>query len=169
MAEPNVKKADAPLAKPRGWSRPVAEITATVRKAEKGDTAALAEVREMLTRPGTADILGGNLAREAMRILVQVYAPNSPVLRDAIAQKLDELRGELAGANPTALERLLVERIVATWLHLHHLEAVYASKTSMPLALGLYYQKSLTAAQKRYLAAIKGLAEVRNSRSRSFR
>ena len=34
-------------------------------------------------------------------------------------------------------------------------------KKEMSLALGLYYQKSLTAAQKRYLGAIKGLAEVR--------
>ncbi len=31
----------------------------------------------------------------------------------------------------------------------------------MSLAPGSYYQKSITAAQKRYLAAIKGPAEVR--------
>jgi hypothetical protein len=154
------KKA-APAAKPRGWARPVAEITPLVRRAESGDAAALAETREMLTRAGTADALGGNLAREAIRILVRAYAPNNPFTRDAVTQKLDELRAELLGADPTSVERLLVERVVAAWLHLHHLEVGYACQASMSLALGLYYQKCISAAQKRYLAAIKGLAEVR--------
>lgn len=160
MPRAKAKKA-APVAKPRGWARPVAEITALVRRAENGDAAALAEAREMLTHPGTADALGGNLAREAMRILIQMYAPNNPFARAAVTQKLDEMRVELVGANPMAVERLLVERIVATWLHLHHLEVVYAGKGSMSLPLGLYYQKCISAAQKRHLAAIKGLAEVR--------
>src|SRR5262249_27073610 len=68
---------------------------------------------------------------------------------------------ELAGPAPTPLERLLVERIAACWLHLHHLELIYASKESMALELGIYFQRSLTAAQKRYLSAIKTLATVR--------
>jgi hypothetical protein len=73
----------------------------------------------------------------------------------------DLLRDELAGPNPTPLKRLLVERIVACWLHLHHLEAIYSGKESMSLDLGSYYQRSISSAQKRYLAAIKTLAVVR--------
>ena len=75
--------------------------------------------------------------------------------------KVDALRAELAGQAPTALERLLAERIAVCWLHLHHLELVYAGKDSMSLELGAYYQRSLSAAQKRYLSAIKTLATVR--------
>jgi len=41
------------------------------------------------------------------------------------------------------------------WLHLHHLEAIYSGKESMSLDLGSYYQRCITSAQKRYLAAIK--------------
>ena len=139
----------------------MSEINATIRKAEAGDQAALAEVREMLARPGSADILCGNIAREAVRTLVNKYAATNPVVRESVTRKLDEMRAELSGANPTPLEKLLVERVVATWLHLHHLEAIYAGKDSLSLELGSYYQKSISAAQKRYLAAIKGLAEVR--------
>jgi hypothetical protein len=47
------------------------------------------------------------------------------------------------------------------WLHLHHLEAADAGKESMALELGSYYQRSISSAQKRYLAAIKALALVR--------
>ena len=82
-------------------------------------------------------------------------------LAKSLTRKLDLLRDELAGPNPTPLERLLVERIVACWLHLHHLEATYSGKEGMSLALGSYYQRSITSAQKRYLVAIKTLALVR--------
>lgn len=160
MAEPNTKTA-APPAKPRGWERTTADLNATIRKAEKGDAAALTEVREMLARPGTADILCGNAAKEALRLLVKAYAGENPVATEATDRKLTELRSELSGSAPTALEKLLVERVLATWLHLHTLERGYAGRESVSLAVGAYYQKCLTAAQKRYLAAIKGLADVR--------
>jgi hypothetical protein len=145
----------------RGWKRPAAEINAIVRKAEQGDQAALAEVREMLTAAGDADALGGNIAREALRLLVKSTTAGNPVMRESTERKFAEMRAELLGPNPTALERLLVERIIATWYHLHSLEASYAGRESMSLAQGLYYQKCISAAQKRYIAAIKGLADVR--------
>lgn len=66
-----------------------------------------------------------------------------------------------AGPAPTALERLLVERIATCWLHLHQLELTYAAQQSMALPLAAYYQRTISAAQKRYLAAIWALAQVR--------
>ena len=146
---------------PRGWDRPIAEVNAVIRKAEGGDGPALAEVREMLARPGTINQFRGNVAREVLLLLVKSYAGNNAVVREATIEKLVELRAELSGSAPTALEKLLVERVLATWLHLHTLEAAYAGKESLSLAQGAYYQKVISAAQKRYLAAIKGLAEVR--------
>jgi hypothetical protein len=38
---------------------------------------------------------------------------------------------------------------------------IYASKESMSLELGSYYQRCISSAQKRHLAAIKTLALVR--------
>ncbi|WP_439623990.1 hypothetical protein [Gemmata sp.] len=161
MPDTAPKKSPATVANPTGWDRPVSEINATIRKAESGNAAALDEVKLLLARPGTADLFGGNVAREAVRKLVTTYAGKNPAVRESILRKLEELRAEVSGPNPSPLEKLLVERVVATWLHLHHLEAVYAGKESMSLPLGAYYQKSISAAQKRYIAAIKGLAEVR--------
>jgi hypothetical protein len=85
----------------------------------------------------------------------------SLLVQETLPRKMDLLREELSGPNPTPLERLLVERVVASWLHLHHLEVAYAQKENMSLELGSYYQRSLSAAQKRYLAALKTLALVR--------
>lgn len=160
MADTDAKKSDAPLAPPTGGERRALDM-ATVRKAEKGDAAALAEVREMLKRAGFSDALCGNVARESLWLLVNAYAGKNQVIREATTCKLAEMRAELSGPNPTALEKLLVERVLATWLHLHHIESVYTRTESMSLAQGLYYQKIMTAAQKRYLAAIRGLGELR--------
>ena len=116
-------KKSAALAKPRGWDRPVPDINKIIRKAEDGDKEAFAEVKEMLERAGTVDVLGGNVAREALQRLVKSACGDNPVIREATDRKFDQMRADLLGPNPTALERLLVERIVATWYHLHHLEA----------------------------------------------
>jgi len=164
VAKSAVKKPEPSLAaseKPRGWSRSLAEINAIVRKAEKGDKDALAEVRELLSEPGRADCLSGNIAQEALRKMVKVATGGNPVIRESTARKFAEMRAELLGPTPTVLECLLVERIIATWYHLHQLEYMHASQESMSLAVGLYYQKCISAAQKRYLAAVKGLSEVR--------
>jgi len=107
------------------------------------------------------DPLGGDLAKQAQLTHIDKFSGQNLLLKESLTRKLDLMREELAGPNVTPLERLLVERIVACWLHLHHLEMVYACKESMSLALGSYYQRSISSAQKRYLAAIKTLALVR--------
>jgi hypothetical protein len=145
---------------PVKWDRPAAEVNALVRKAEKGDKAALAEVRGWLANPGIADALCGNPASEALRVLLGKYTSN-PVIREATERKLDQLRSDLLGPSPTPLERLLVERVVATWLYLHHVEVAFTGRESYTLDQGSYYQKAITAAQRRHLAAVKGLSEVR--------
>lgn len=160
MPEPGAKKTAA-VAEPRGWNRPIPDLNKIIRRAERGDKAALGEVKEMLERAGAVDMLGGNVAREALRRLVKSACGDNSVIREATDRKFDQMRADLLGANPTALERLLVERVVATWYHLHHLEVLYAGKTEFTIASGLYWQKCMSAAQKRYLAAIKGLSEVR--------
>ncbi|VTT98151.1 Marine sediment metagenome DNA, contig: S01H1_S39905 (Fragment) OS=marine sediment metagenome GN=S01H1_80896 PE=4 SV=1 [Gemmataceae bacterium] len=137
------------------------ELVALVRKAEGGDAAALTEITKFLDIPGAADQLGGNVAQEALRLLIERHAGKNPVVRASVTRRVEQMRAELLGANPSTLERLLVSRVVSTWLHLHHLEAQYAGRESLSLPLAGHYQKCITAAQKRYLAAIKGLADVR--------
>jgi len=83
------------------------------------------------------------------------------MFREAVTKKMEILRSELNGPNPTPVERLLAERAVLCWLHLYHLEAVYAGKDSMSLPLALHYQKCIDRAHKRYLSALKTLADVR--------
>jgi hypothetical protein len=139
----------------------VGEVKDLLRRAERGDETALVSVRELLAEPELVEALGGNLARRAEDALLAVYCGNSPLTREAITRKLQDLRAELGGPNPSPVERLLAERAVGCWLHLHHLEITRAGKASMELSLALYYQKAIDRAHKRYLSALKALVEVR--------
>jgi len=137
------------------------ELLALTDRAQKGDKTALPALRQLLKNPAMVDPLGGDLAKQAQLTHIDKFSGQNLLLKESLTRKLDLMGEELAGPNVTPLERLLVERIVACWLHLHHLEMVYACKESMSLALGSYYQRSISSAQKRYLAAIKTLALVR--------
>jgi hypothetical protein len=108
-----------------------------------------------------ADILGGELARQAERSLVWPGAGQDLAFREAVLRKLELLREELAGPNPTPVERLLVERAVTCWLQVQFAELRVAQATNMTIAQGDYHQRLIDRAHRRYLSALKTLALVR--------
>lgn len=134
-----------------------------VRRAEAGDASTLPAIRELLAQPGAVAGLGGDLARRAQESLITAYAGDNLLAREAIATRLEELRTELAGPSPTPVERLLAERAAVCWLHVYQLEVLSAGKLRQGMGAGLaeHFQKTLDRAHKRYLSALKALADVR--------
>jgi hypothetical protein len=137
------------------------ELLALARRAEGGDRTALPALRERRADPRTPGLLGGDLARLAQLTRIDKFSGTNRLVREALARKLDLLRAELSGPAPTPLEGLLVERVMACWLHLHHLEVTYALMEGRSLGPRAYYRRSLSAARRRYPAAAKALALVR--------
>lgn len=138
-------------------------IQQMIRRAQAGDEAVVPALREFLRRRGAADAFGGNLAWSAMSALVRAHAGSDLLVREAIFGKLDLLYLRLCSESekPTAVEELLIERVVSTWLHLHSLEEQYASTPDPMIIQMSCYQRAISAAQFRYLSAIKELAEIR--------
>lgn len=126
-----------------------------------GDERTLPALRELLKVPGAVEVLGGNLAQRARTALISWVSGKNLLCKESVEHKLTQLRLDLAGSNPTPLESLLVDRIVTCWLHLHDLDMRYSQKQEACLEVGLYYQRCIDRAQKRYLSAIKTLAVVR--------
>ena len=147
----------------QGATKPITndELVKLVHRAEHGDERAIPALREILKEPKVVDLLGGDLAVQVQRTLIHKYSGKNLLSKEVLNRKLEVMRAELAGPTSTPLERLLVERVVSCWLHLHHLEAIYANKDSMALELAMFYQRSISLAHKRYLAAIRTLATVR--------
>ena len=130
-------------------------------RAEKGDKSTLPVVRKLMEDPSNVERFGGNLARYAQGLFIDALSGGDLTIREAILAKLATIRKDLLGDNPTAVERLLADRVAACWLQVQDAEIRYASAKSLTLEQGDYHQRRMDAANRRYLAAVKALALVR--------
>jgi hypothetical protein len=137
------------------------EILAAVRRAESGDRAALPVLRQALMMPGMLEALGLDPDRRLERSFIRAIAGSNLALGESIARKLDLMRTDLLGPAPSAAERLLVDRVVAGWLQAQHAEACCARAGGMPLLGMEFLERRANHAHRRYLSAIKALAQVR--------
>jgi hypothetical protein len=145
-----------------GWTNVI------LKRANEGEGAALVELRELCE--GHPELWAGlgNLAAQAQAMLINVIAGPNEVVAEAVGREAAMLRRDLTEVDATPLERLLVARIVACWLHLHYAEARYAQnigKITMPQ--GEYHQRTVERTERRYLAAVKALVQVRRLRTPS--
>jgi hypothetical protein len=137
------------------------EMRQLLERAQGSDTSTLPVLQKMLQDPAMVDRLGGDLAWQAEIWFIDAIAGNNLSWREAIVRKMELLRADLSGPNPTPVERLLVERIVGCWLQVQHANICYARAKELSFAGGDYYQRWIDRAHRRYLAAIKTLAVVR--------
>jgi hypothetical protein len=131
--------------------------------ANAGDRDATKELRQVLDEHPELWSSIGDLGKQAELALVEAAVGNGTFAKTAVQRKLDTLRDELLGESSSPIERLLVDRVTVTWLALAIAEGVY----NRSLADGLdafeedWHQKRVERAQKRHLAAVKTLAQVR--------
>ncbi len=82
--------------------------------------------------------------------------------KELLKHQLESMRIEVAGENPSPLERFLAERVVATWLQLQLFEGLYATGMySGTLSQDDHRQKRLDRAHRRHLSAVRTLAQIR--------
>jgi hypothetical protein len=139
------------------------QIRELVRRAHDGDAGVLPRLRRLLDGRPEVWRQAGDLARHAEQCLLDLLAGRSLFAREAVERKLAELKAGLAGPEPTPLERLLVDRIGLCWLQVHSFDLAAAALPRGQAAgpPGVYAQRRLDSAQRRYLQAIKALATVR--------
>ena len=130
-------------------------------RARAGDPATVPALRTLLANPAVVDHLGGDLARTAQDAMLRAMAGNDLLVREATARKLALLRDELAGPNPSPVERLLVERAVACWLQVQDADVRAVPTGDQTPKLATFHQDRLDRAHRRYLSALKALATVR--------
>ena len=130
-------------------------------RAQAGDPAVLPQLRELLdARPALWQRLG-DLASHVEEALLGQAAGRSLLARESVRRRMDELRAELAGPAASAVETLLVNRVVIFWaqVHLADLEAAQKAKAGAPQ--GAHAERRVAGAQGRYLAALRQLVLVR--------
>jgi hypothetical protein len=142
----------------------VARLRDLTEKAQNGDEGAALHTREILD--GSPDLAWrlikgpGKLAESAM--IDQFTRDEDLATKEFLKHQLDSMRIEVAGYNPSPLERLLAERVVATWLEVQLFSGLYASGIkSGTLSQDDHRQKRLDRAHQRHLSAIRTLAQIR--------
>jgi len=125
-----------------------------------------------MVRASSPEVIGraSDVGRRAGRTLAHTAAGGDPLTEEALYAKLDTMRAEIAGEDPTPLEVLLTERVVSLRMLTTLLEVLIATQYRRNVGDGperlspsyiIQQSRILESATRRYLAAIKELARVR--------
>jgi hypothetical protein len=142
----------------------VGRLTELVKRAEKGNKKAVPDIREILRDNPDLVWRFMDLGKLAERNFIERMSNEKDLAsRETFTRQLADMRAEIAGDSPSPLERLLAERIVATWLQIQLFEGLYAVSMSKSLTIAQagYHQKRLDWSYKRHLSAIRTLAQIR--------
>lgn len=140
---------------------PEDRVRTLLGRAHAGDPTVVPQLRALLDARPELWRQHGDLAQHVRTALLDFAAGKSLWAREAFERKMNELTAELAGESPSALEKILIERIVVCWAqsYLADLDAIQMDKSRSPQAG--HYQKRQSAAHGRFLAAVRQLAVVR--------
>ena len=101
------------------------ELEVLSNKAEEGDKAARRELKQKLRVSSPAVIArASDVSRRAQHVLIATASGGSVLTQYALSWRLDVMREEIAGDNPTPLEVLLTEQVVSSWLWLTLFDAL---------------------------------------------
>src|SRR5262249_40006191 len=131
-----------------------------LERSMKGDASTLPALKKFLENPAAVEVFG-DLDHQAAEAFIAAASGQNLLRKESLTRKLELLRAELTGPNPTPLERMLVERVVACWLQVQDADMRYAQAKNPSIEQGDYYQRRMDRAHRRYLSAIRTLATVR--------
>ena len=104
----------------------------------------------------------GDLSALAERAWSGLLAADNSLAVESMKRTVAEMKADLAGAQPSRLERMLVDEVVASWIEVKYLETVSTSQGNASLDQASFKLKRLESAKRRHLTAIKTLANVRS-------
>ena len=100
--------------------------------------------------------------RAELALIDEIIKDGDLASKELLRDQLKSMRIEVAGENPSPLERLLSERVVATWLQVQLFETLYVyGMENEVMSQGEYRQKRVDRAHRRYLSAVRTLAQIR--------
>ena len=139
-----------------------------------GDKKARGELRQALRESGPEVVReASELARIGQSALIRTAAGSEALREEALFIRLDLMRSEIAGPDPSPLEVLLTEKIVSVWILTEVLDLFLNTQlmTELPKGQRLshsclkFYRGWQEQAHRRLLSAIRELARVRRLQS----
>jgi hypothetical protein len=105
----------------------------------------------------------GSMAKRTLDHLLRTYYQQSAYIQECVGRRVAEMREQFGFAEGSPLEKLLIEQILVCYVNLYVLEINSASKLceSHSTETGLYWDRRLTGAQRRFRRACETLARIR--------
>jgi len=138
-------------------------VLAETDRANPGEKS-LAKLRRTLQEYPEAWRYAGDLARLATDELIAKGLAKSKVTQEFVRQGVEEIRRNMGYDHAPTLERLLIEQVTTCWVGASLTQgkyAVLAEGGSLPPPQADYWERRLSAAQRRYRRACETLARVR--------
>jgi hypothetical protein len=137
------------------------ELRDLVERAQHGDETAMPELRQLLDKSPQLWEQIGDLAKHVETAWIKLLAANDLLTQECLHREAERRRVELLGEDPTAIERHLIETIVANWLQLKHAEMQMGNSRDATDKQLTFRHRRLESAQKHHRAAINQLVKVR--------
>ena len=134
------------------------------KRVEEGEEGAMPALRGFLDENPNLVWCLADVARAAENVLLGELTNKGehPITEEAMRRQLADMREEIAGEDPSPLEKLLTERVVATYIEVQILDSFCAQNLRKPYTSQAdYLQRHLDRAHRRHLSAIRTLAQVR--------
>ncbi len=121
------------------------------------------ELRRLLQENPRMWKWAGDVSRRATDHVIKTYSGKSVLSEESQQRAVELMREEYGHKDAPPLERMLIEQIIISWLCLNSLTVAHTSKTyeSHNTETGLYWDRRLTNAQRRFTRAVESLAKVR--------
>jgi hypothetical protein len=155
---------------PKDMQDKLAVLQAFSEKVENGDKEARKELRRALRESAPQIVLqASDIGRRGQWALIKTVAANDPLTEEALLARLEQMRADVAGPEPSPPEVLLTERICSLWLLIEVLEFLVSAQLSaelprehhLPTPYLQHIFKWQESANRRFLSSIRELARVR--------
>jgi hypothetical protein len=147
--------------KPQPEAHVIKELDDLVKSAQAGDAGALPKIRRILDNNPAIWQFVGNLSQLVEHAWIAVLAGDEPLAAESMRRTIDDMKAKLAGENPTCLEKMIVDQIIAGWMEMRLLDALSADPGRGSVVQGALQLKRRESTHKRYLAAMKMLTTTR--------
>lgn len=143
----------------------IEEIQVLVKKTDKENPKPedVKALRRMLETKKYLYRHNGNVQNQVFLTVFNSAVKHSAFFRESAEKYIEEMKDELGYQSSTFVEKMLIDEIVMRWLRLNTMENDHHKtlNESHRLELGMYMDKRLHLAQKRFLRSIETLAKVR--------
>lgn len=138
------------------------ELDAVVSAANSNIPGALDKLRELLDACPQIWEQVGDMRRQAEVAVVTLIARGDKLVQESLFRQIKQMREELCDQKCSAMEKLLIGRVVLAWLHVMHLSTTYQIQPDgQSIAVGKYLMHVRESAQRQLNAALSALATYR--------